>query len=156
MWRPIVGFEQFYEVNDRGDVLSLRSGRLLHPQPNRRGYQMVTLCGEGVRKSADVHRLVALAWLGEPAAGQQVRHLNGDTSDNRAANLAWGSASENTVDQVRHGTHHLARRSHCPQGHAYDELNTYRRPDGNGRECRACALKRSKAWQRNRTMKRSA
>lgn len=30
-----------------------------------------------------------------------------------------------------------ARRSHCPSGHAYDEENTVRRPDG-GRSCRTC------------------
>lgn len=29
--------------------------------------------------------------------------------------------------------------THCPRGHAYDEANTYRRPDGqNKRDCRTC------------------
>lgn len=30
-----------------------------------------------------------------------------------------------------------ASRTHCPQGHPYDEANTYRKPNGN-RECRIC------------------
>lgn len=30
-----------------------------------------------------------------------------------------------------------ARKTHCPQGHAYSEENTYRRPNGN-RKCRIC------------------
>lgn len=30
-----------------------------------------------------------------------------------------------------------ARKTHCPNGHAYDEANTYRYPDG-GRRCRTC------------------
>jgi hypothetical protein len=31
-----------------------------------------------------------------------------------------------------------ARKTHCPQGHPYDEANTYHAPNGS-RECRACA-----------------
>lgn len=34
-------------------------------------------------------------------------------------------------------------RTQCPQGHPYDEVNTYSRPRG-GRGCRACRA----AWQR--------
>lgn len=31
-----------------------------------------------------------------------------------------------------------ARKTHCPQGHAYDEANTYRSPASGARSCRAC------------------
>lgn len=31
-----------------------------------------------------------------------------------------------------------ARKTHCPRGHPYDAVNTYRRPDGRGRGCQAC------------------
>lgn len=30
-----------------------------------------------------------------------------------------------------------ARKTHCPRGHPYDEVNTYRKPSG-GRHCRKC------------------
>jgi hypothetical protein len=33
-------------------------------------------------------------------------------------------------------------RTHCPQGHPYDEANTYRRKGRNNRMCRACARAR--------------
>lgn len=29
-------------------------------------------------------------------------------------------------------------KTHCPQGHPYDEVNTYLKPNGGGRDCRAC------------------
>lgn len=32
----------------------------------------------------------------------------------------------------------------CPYGHPYDEVNTYFRPDGKGRDCLACIKKRNK------------
>jgi hypothetical protein len=35
-----------------------------------------------------------------------------------------------------------ARVTECPAGHPYDEENTYVRPDGRGRECRACKRNR--------------
>lgn len=30
------------------------------------------------------------------------------------------------------------RRTRCPQGHPYDNTNTYHRPDGKGRGCLSC------------------
>ncbi len=52
-----------------------------------------------------VHRLVLLAFKGPRPDGQYCRHLNGVPTDNRLANLAWGTKSENTFDKVGHGTH---------------------------------------------------
>lgn len=37
-----------------------------------------------------------------------------------------------------------ARKTHCPQGHAYDETNTYVHKNGRGRSCRACARTRTR------------
>jgi hypothetical protein len=37
------------------------------------------------------------------------------------------------------------RKTHCPQGHPYDEGNTYINPQGQ-RNCRACARKRNRDW----------
>ena len=51
-----------------------------------------------------MHRIVALAFAGpQPAARVEVRHLNGNRHDNRALNLAWGTAKENAMDREQHG-----------------------------------------------------
>lgn len=40
----------------------------------------------------------------KPFSEAQVRHDNGDTSNNTPGNLIWGTRSENMQDKKRHGT----------------------------------------------------
>jgi DNA invertase Pin-like site-specific DNA recombinase len=51
-----------------------------------------------------VHQLVLLTFVGPLPEGQEVRHLNGDRSDNRLENLCYGTRKENANDAVEHGT----------------------------------------------------
>ncbi len=107
-----------------------------------------------------VHTLVLMAFAGpRPADGMVTRHLNGDKLDNRAANLAWGTVQENIHDKFAHGTDHKTNVTHCPAGHAYDEQNTYRRPDqgvfGN-RECRKCRLRHARDSHRRAAARKRA
>ena len=70
----------------------------------------------GAGKKFYAHRLVALAFLGEPPPGKYlVRHLNGNKLDNRVENLAWGTDAENMADSVRLGV--VKKRTHCRRGH---------------------------------------
>lgn len=61
--------------------------------------------GENGKNSpgAPVHGLVARAFLGPTPKGQEVLHKNGNSQDNRLANLRFGTRSENNRDIVRHG-----------------------------------------------------
>lgn len=102
-WRDIPGFEGRYQASNLGRIRSVDhivvrkvKGRVLRPRLRKSGYPVVTLSGGGPK---DVHRLVALAFHGQGKPGEQVRHLNGDRTDPRAENLAWGSQSENERDK---------------------------------------------------------
>jgi hypothetical protein len=78
---------------------------ILQPVPrNRYGHMKVSLARPGVRKSASLGRLVALAFLGPPPTGQQVRHGPGGAADNRLVNLCYGTPAENAQDKERDGT----------------------------------------------------
>lgn len=45
------------------------------------------------------------------------------------------------IDHARHTTlHNMTER--CAYGHEWTEANTYARPDGKGRQCRACSARR--------------
>lgn len=160
-WLPVVGFEGLYEISDWGRVKSVerkvwfvnRWGqdtqrivperiRELSVNPNG-GHLELTLHREGKRRHRFVHQLVLDAFVGPyPDGLDQVRHLDGDPTNNRLDNLRYGTAAENVADMLRHGTQRNQRKTHCVRGHAFDDQNTYFRPD-KGRDCKRC-------WQERR------
>ncbi|MHB9005282.1 MAG: NUMOD4 motif-containing HNH endonuclease [Coriobacteriia bacterium] len=141
-WAPVPGFETLYEVSTLGEVRRphrKKTGKPGQPLSNsvHQGYPRVVLYRDGRRHTRNVHRLVALAFLGAPEPGVEVCHKDGDRMNPRLENLRWGTRSSNVLDAVRHGTNHWSNKQHCPAGHDYDEENTVLR-DGS-RACRACA-----------------
>ena len=51
---------------------------------------------------------------------------------------------DNNRDTVAHGHNLNAQKTHCPNGHVYDEVNTYTSKSGS-RSCRACDRDRKRA-----------
>lgn len=107
-WRSCVGFEKHYEVSDLGNVKRIarapgaKVGKCLRPQPNTQGYMSVCLSVNGKVHQRLVHRLICETFHGPPAGdATDVAHANFDRGDNRAANLRWTTAKENTADSAR-------------------------------------------------------
>ncbi len=73
------------------------------------GYLRVWIRENGRRQRHLVHRLILEAFRGPCPEGMESRHLDDDRSNNHIDNLAWGTRSENTVDQVKSGTHHMIK-----------------------------------------------
>lgn len=113
-WRNVPGYEGHYEVSDMGNVVSTKSGtrKFMTPLAQTSGHLGVPLClnGEKVRKR--IHSLVMLAFVGPYPEGHEVRHLNGDPTDNRLCNLQYGTASENRADAYAHRGRKSGQRSH--------------------------------------------
>jgi hypothetical protein len=160
-WRPVVGYEGSYEVSDFGNVRSLNRitdrgrqwrGRLMSPAPmGPSGYLIVTLWRDGSQRTHLVHRLVLSAFVGPAPEGAEGLHGIGGPADNRLSNLAWGTHSENQFDQVAHGTHGHASKTHCPQNHPYDDENTYVYPGRAHRGCRACRREHTRNYKQKAT-----
>ena len=161
-WRPVVGYDGYYEVSDAGNVRSVervavrKNGRphrvrstIRKPKRLPKGHLMVTLVRDGHLSSHTVHKLVLEAFAGPRPPGCVSRHLNGDPAVNRLANLAWGTPSENQVDAVRHGAHHLASRDACLRGHLLAPPNLA--PTNSGRRvCLACKREHTNARDEGR------
>jgi hypothetical protein len=127
-WRPIPGYESRYSVSDlgrvRGEPYQTRRlmGRGVRGQTvireitapaailsqswgGRRGkYRRVQLhdwsSGKNRRRYAYVHALVLAAFVGPRPDGAEILHGEGGPSDNRLANLAYGSREENRDDEA--------------------------------------------------------
>lgn len=76
------------------------------------GYQNVKLiCSDGIGRNLRVHRLVLETFVGPCPPGMECRHYpDRNTFNNQLSNICWGTKSENTLDQVRHGTHYLSEK----------------------------------------------
>lgn len=90
-----------YEITREGQVINKKTGRVLKPQPNDKGYGRVQIG----RKFYFVHRLVAELYVTNPDGKPQVNHINGDKTDNRADNLEWVTNKENRSHAVKKGLH---------------------------------------------------
>lgn len=87
-----------YEVSNFGRVMNGSTGKDLKPVPNKKGYLKVALHHGGKRQDAFVHRLVARAFFLNYEQGRQVRHKNGNRSDNTVLNLTLGVGCRKAVD----------------------------------------------------------
>jgi hypothetical protein len=117
-WRPVVGFEGYYEVSDHGRVRSCerlcrnrwgvrrKIARIMAANltGQRRRYLALTLCVDDVKVRRYVHLLVLEAFEAPRQPTLEARHLNGKSTDNRAVNLTWGTPDQNREDKARHGT----------------------------------------------------
>lgn len=108
IWKPVVGYDGFYEVSNLGQIRSLDrvdkkkrfwKGRILKQYP-RKGYLHVNLSVNGERNSVAVHRVVAEAFLLNPKNKPQVNHIDENKANNVVSNLEFCTACEN----VNHGT----------------------------------------------------
>lgn len=157
-WNPVVGYAGLYEVSDQGRVRSLPrrgsgnranrvyGGSVLRPgRFTSSGHLSVALSRDNRASSHSVHVLVLAAFVGPCPDGQEVRHMNDDPSDNRLANLEYGTRRENMLDRARNGKSFMANKTHCPHGHEYASwnLDAYTLSIGR-RRCLACT--RARRW----------
>lgn len=100
------------------------------------------------RKHLYLHRLFYEVSKGAIPPGLEIDHLCRNPSCitpdhleavSRSTNLRRGNVGSDI------GRYNRAK-THCPQGHSYDKLNTYYRPDrrGRGRNCKQCRADRQR------------
>lgn len=156
VWREAPGMLGEYEVSDRGRLRRAKPGkntwvgRIVSPSVHGK-YGHLFFVRKGVSGKSEkfyIHRLVALAFIGEPPEGKpMVRHIDGDASNNIVENLAWANAAENSLDVLNMGRNRNATKTFCKNGHEFTETNTllYERSNRGlnpERICRTCQADR--------------
>lgn len=109
-WRPVVGWEGYYEVSNLGQVRSLtrkihnytKQGRILKPHDNGHSYLNVGLhAPDRVDKHAYVHILVATAFIPNPDNLREVNHKDFNKQNNSVENLEWVSSRDNKLHYMK-------------------------------------------------------
>lgn len=125
VWKQIPGYDN-YLVSNLGRIWSMPrlarrtwsstgmqyfasiGGKLLNPYSQGRNGRIeslrVGLWRDDVQTPHLVHRLVLLAFAGEPPEGTECCHNDGNAANNRLENLRWDTRKANRLDSVRHGT----------------------------------------------------
>lgn len=119
IWKPVPEFEDLYQVSNLGRVKALSkrvntwnggkclAEQMIKPVIQHSGYAHIGLWRQQKCKQVRLHRLVATVFCpnDDPSNKTQVNHINENKLDNRACNLEWCTAKQNT----NHGTA-IARR----------------------------------------------
>ena len=99
VWKPVVGYEQYYQISNKGRVKSLyKNGKtkILRPKQRRDGYYIVSLANrKGGIKYAAIHRLVGKAFIPNINNYPQINHKDGIKTNNNVENLEWCTKSQN-------------------------------------------------------------
>lgn len=102
IWKPVVGFENKYEVSNFGNIKSIKTNKLLglkrinKGKGSKFGYIRVSLCS----KNYYLHKVIATAFIDNPENKKYVDHLDGNSLNNSVENLKWVTAKENNNNPI--------------------------------------------------------
>ena len=108
IWKPIKNYEGLYEVSSLGNIRSLdrfingkggsvrlKKGELKAISINTHGYAIVSLYKNNARKTVQVHRVVAEAFIPNLNNYLEVNHKDENKLNNTVNNLEWCTRSYN-------------------------------------------------------------
>lgn len=107
IWKTIEGYPN-YQISNLGRVKSIERKvksnngyriireKILKPSKHRDGYLKINLFKDGEKKTMQLHRLVAKAFVqNDSLFNNEVNHKNECKTDNRACNLEWCDSTYN-------------------------------------------------------------
>lgn len=108
IWKDFVNYEGAYQVSNLGNIRSLNYNnnhkiKNISQHIHKTGYLMANLSRNGVSKTTNVHRIVALAFLPNPNNYKCVNHKDGNKLNNNVSNLEWCTYRQNTLHAIEHG-----------------------------------------------------
>jgi hypothetical protein len=95
-WLPCPLHEKTHMVSDLGRIKSLINNKIRKQLKSK--YLLVKLTSNN--SPAQVHRMVAIAFIPNPENKPEVNHKWGNKYDNRATELEWNTKSENKLHGI--------------------------------------------------------
>jgi hypothetical protein len=114
IWKDIEGYKNYYQVSNTGKIKSLskkvkaKAGffrftkeRILKPGITDEGYNIVVLSVKNKRKTIQLHRIVATAFINNEENKPNVNHKDGIKTNNIVSNLEWSTQQENVNHSIK-------------------------------------------------------
>lgn len=130
--------------------VKMLDGCAVWPGSKTKGYGTFSVNGQVIY----VHRWAYETFVGPIPAGTELDHLcrNPPCAGVTAEGVVLGHLEPVTHrENLRRslvvmtvGGARMRAKTHCPQGHRYDEVNTYRPPGSQERQCKQCRRVRSR------------
>lgn len=121
IWKEVEEFNGAYLISNKGRLKSVKRGikwngtirhqedKIMSQVINKSGYIEYQITYNGKHYSRKAHRLVAEAFIPNPAKKPQVNHINGVKTDNFVENLEWCTNRENVVHAYKNGLNKAAK-----------------------------------------------
>jgi hypothetical protein len=116
-YEPLKGFEKLYVINREGSIWSYysKNGRLMNTLQHEmnhclsKGYKVVNLRKNGIKKHRCLHRLLALQFIPNPNNLPDIDHINRNKLDNSLENLRWVTSKQNNNNRTNKSIHPFIR-----------------------------------------------
>ena len=106
MWKDVIGWESYYEINENGDVRNKNTLHLVIGDKNGEGYPRVCLYNKNHNPQKQRffrHRLVATVFIPNPESLPEVNHIDGNINNSSVDNLEWVTKIENEIHSRKFG-----------------------------------------------------
>ena len=133
IWKDIKKYKGLYQVSNLGRIKSLYKwdvskkqyvkGNKILKLNTRNNYYIVQLTKNKERKSKQVHRLVAEAFILNLENKPFINHIDFNTKNNRVDNLEWCTQKEN----VNHSICNMKHRKSITHSNTKEKYITYRK-----------------------------